>query len=98
MFTTEDVSAFSAVWYERRKDHTASDHRAMNAILDRAVAELQSRQEEEREEFRGQITAFRNLYAFLSQIIPYQDSELEQFYTFCRNLIAKLPPPGESYS
>ena len=40
------------------------------------------------------VTAFRNLYAFLSQIIPYQDSELEKFYTFVRNLISKLPPPG----
>jgi type I restriction enzyme R subunit len=98
IFTLEDVSAFSIVWYGKRKDHTATDHRTMNAILDRAVDEFQRREEEEREEFRGQITAFRNLYAFLSQIIPYQDSELEQFYTFCRNLISKLPPPGDGSS
>lgn len=35
------------------------------------------------------------MYAFLSQIIPYQDSELEKLYAFVRNLIAKLPPPGD---
>lgn len=93
IFTTEDVSAFSVVWFGKKKDHTATDHRTMNAILDRGVDAFQRREEAEREEFRGQITAFRNLYAFLSQIIPYQDSELEQFYTFCRNLISKLPPP-----
>ena len=98
IFTHEDVSAFSSVWYGKTMDHTASDHRVMNAILDRAVEAFQGREEEEREEFRGQITAFRNLYAFLSQIIPYQDSELEQFYTFCRNLISKLPPPGDGSS
>lgn len=98
IFTTEDVSAFSVVWYGKKKDHTATDHRTMNATLDRAVDAFQRREEEEREEFRGQITAFRNLYAFLSQIIPYQDSELEQFYTFCRNLISKLPPPGDGSS
>lgn len=98
IFTPEDVSAFSAVWYEKKKDQTATDHRKMNGILDRAVDAFQGREEEEREEFRGQITAFRNLYAFLSQIIPYQDSELEQFYTFCRNLISKLPPPGDGSS
>lgn len=46
------------------------------------------------EAFRGQLTAFRNLYAFLSQIIPYQDGELERIYAFVRNLISKLPPPG----
>lgn len=98
IITLKDVSDFSSVWYGKRKDHTATDHRIMNAVLDRTVARFMKRDEEEREEFRGQITAFRNLYAFLSQIIPYQDSELEQFYTFCRNLISKLPPPGNGSS
>ncbi len=37
---------------------------------------------------------YRNLYTFLSQIIPYQDTDLEQLYTFVRNLLAKLPPSG----
>jgi type I restriction enzyme R subunit len=49
----------------------------------------------EREEFRGVLIAYRNLYAFLSQIIPYQDSDLEKLYTFVRNLIAKLPPADD---
>jgi type I restriction enzyme R subunit len=31
------------------------------------------------------------LYLFLSQVIPYQDSELEKRYTFGRYLLAKLP-------
>ncbi len=51
--------------------------------------------EERREEFRGQLKAYRNLYAFLSQIIPYQDSDLERLYAFVRNLLSKLPPPGD---
>ena len=32
-----------------------------------------------------------NLYGFLSQIIPYQDSYLERLYVFVRQLAAKLP-------
>ena len=32
-----------------------------------------------------------NLYGFLSQIIPYQDSDLERLYVFLRHLAAKLP-------
>ncbi len=40
---------------------------------------------------RGNLFAFRNLYAFLSQIIPYQDSDLEKLYTFLRHLSSKLP-------
>ena len=72
-----------------------NDHGVMNAILDAVVQRFQDRKEEEREEFRGQLKAYRNLYAFLSQIIPYQDSDLEQLYAFVRNLLSKLPPPGD---
>ena len=95
IFTPADVSAFAEVWYRRKRDHSASDHRKMNAVLDAVVQRFQARDEAEREEFRGQLTAYRNLYAFLSQIIPYQDSDLERLYAFVRNLLAKLPPPGD---
>jgi type I restriction enzyme R subunit len=37
------------------------------------------------------LVSFRNLYLFLSQIIPYQDSEWEKLYTFGRFLLTKLP-------
>ncbi len=67
----------------------------MNAILDAVVARFRDREEDEQDQIRGQLTAFRSLYAFLSQIIPYQDSDLEKLYTFVRNLISKLPPPGD---
>jgi type I restriction enzyme, R subunit len=98
IFTPEDVTAFAQVWYRGKRDHTASDHKAMNAVLDTVVQRFQEREEEEREEFRGQLTAYRNLYAFLSQIIPYQDSDLERLYAFVRNLSAKLPPSGDGQS
>jgi len=35
--------------------------------------------------------SIRNLYGFLSQVIPYQDSDLERLYVFLRHLTAKLP-------
>ena len=95
VFTPEDVMAFANVWYRRARDHSASDHRAMNAVLDAVVERFSALDEGKQEEFRGQLTAYRNLYAFLSQIIPYQDSDLERLYAFARNLLAKLPPPGD---
>src|SRR5690606_910753 len=39
----------------------------------------------------GKAQAFLNLYGFLSQVIPYQDSDLERLYVFLRHLSAKLP-------
>ena len=95
IFTPADVAAFAEVWYRGKRDHSATDHRVMNAVLDAVVQRFQDCEEDEREEFRGQLTAYRNLYAFLSQIIPYQDTDLERLYAFVRSLLAKLPPPGD---
>jgi len=47
--------------------------------------------EEAQEEFRSLLFAFRGLYAFLSQVIPFADSDLEKLYTYTRFLAAKLP-------
>ena len=66
----------------------------MNAALDPAVSRFTARLEEAEEEtelWRGKVQAFRNLYGFLSQVIPYQDSDLERLYVFLRHLAAKLP-------
>jgi type I restriction enzyme R subunit len=95
IFTAADVSAFAAIWYRPKRDHSARDHQAMHAVLDAVVQRFQAREDEDREQFRGQLTAYRNLYAFLSQIIPYQDSDLERLYAFVRNLLAKLPARGD---
>ena len=95
IFTPSDVTAFTRVWYRARRQHSANDHRLMNAVLDAVVERFQDCEEERREAFRGQLKAYRSLYAFLSQIIPYQDSDLERLYAFVRNLLAKLPPPGD---
>ena len=95
VFTPADVTAFAEVWYSAKREHTGRDHRVMNAVLDAVAQRFKEREEKEREEFRGQLKAYRNLYAFLSQVIPYHDSDLERLYAFARNLLAKLPPPGD---
>ena len=95
IFTPQDVTGFAAVWFKSRRDPSGQDHKQMNAILDRCVARFKQREETEQEAFRGLLTAFRNLYGFLSQIVPYFDQELEQLYTFVRNLGPKLPQPGD---
>ena len=95
IFTPADVTAFANVWYRAKRQQSVSDHREINAVLDSVAERFIGLEEEEREKFRGQLKAFRNLYAFLSQIIPYHDSELERHYAFVRKLLLKLPPPGD---
>jgi type I restriction enzyme R subunit len=95
VFTPADITAFAEVWFKKRREPSGQDHRIMNAVLDRSVERFKELDEPVQEEFRGQLTAFCNLYSFLSQIMPYFDDGLEQLYAFLRNLAPKLPRPGD---
>lgn len=89
-----EVSEFSNIFFAPKRRQSLNDHRNMNVLLDQAVtrfAQLQQTEGEEAELWRGKAQAFRNLYSFLSQVIPYQDSDLEKLFTYLRHLALKLP-------
>ncbi len=88
---TEEVQAFCAVYFKPRRKSSVSDHEQMNAVLDQAVQRYKALEAEQQDECKAQLVNFRNLYGFLSQVIPYQDSDLEQLYTYLRFLLTKLP-------
>ena len=103
IFMHEDIDRFCNVYFKPKQKQSAADHEAMNAALDPAVSRfnvLLKEKEDEAELLRSKLNAFRNLYAFLSQIIPYQDSDLEKLFVFIRHLSPKLPKKksGPEYS
>ena len=94
IYLDEEVERFSAVYFAPKRRQSALDHKTMNAALDPAVSRFDALQKETKEEaelWRGKVQAFLNLYGFLSQVIPYQDSDLERLYVFLRHLTPKLP-------
>ncbi|MEK7353750.1 MAG: type I restriction endonuclease subunit R, partial [Chloroflexota bacterium] len=95
VYYKSEVEEFSKVFYRPKETQTAADHARMNACIDPAVNRFKNLDEEAREEFRGWLTAYRNLYAFLSQVIPFQDSDLEKLYSYIRFLLMKLPRRNE---
>ena len=109
IYLEEEVQEFAEIFFAPKRKQSASDHKKMNALLDKAVerfrqlqkekdAESTEEGEDEAELWRGKSQAFRNLYVFLSQVIPYQDSDLEKLYTYLRHLMLKLPKRrGVSY-
>ena len=102
VYLGEEVERFCAVYFKPKERQSALDHQAMNAALDPAVSRFTVRRDDDEDEaelWRGKVLAFRNLYGFLSQVIPYQDSDLERLYVFLRHLAAKLPrrKSGPSY-
>lgn len=94
IYLTEEVERFCAVYFKPKQRQSVADHQTMNAALDPPVSRFTVRLREHSDEaelWRGKVHAFRNLYRFLSQVIPYQDSDLERLYIFLRHLAAKLP-------
>lgn len=96
IFSSDDVNEWCEIWFRDRMNPTGGEHKKLNSILDRVVEQYKAHTEEEQALFKSQLASFRNLYLFLSQIIPYQDSELEKLYTFGRYLLTKLPRTQES--
>ena len=97
IYKNEDVEQFSSVYFKPKRRQSSNDHQLMNAALDPCVSrfkELQKNQSDEAELWRGKMLAFCSLYGFLSQIIPYQDSDLERLYVFLWHLATKLPKRG----
>jgi len=93
IYLSEEVQRFCEIYFKPSQRQSAADHQGMNAALDPAVdrfGALQQEDEDEAELWRGKLYSFRNLYSFLSQIIPYQDSDLEKLYVFLRHLAPKL--------
>ncbi|MFZ4550245.1 MAG: type I restriction endonuclease subunit R [Aquabacterium sp.] len=87
----EEVKAFCGVYFKPERKISVRDHATMNGILDPAVERFKELDEVEGDEIKALLINFRNLYGFLSQVIPYQDSDLEQLYTYLRFLLTKLP-------
>ena len=61
------------------------------ALLHPVVERFKELPEDERAEFRGRLTDYVRLYAFLAQVLPFADADLEKLYVFARHLRRLLP-------
>jgi len=90
VYWKSEVSSFSKVFFKPR--HTKEDQAKLYTILQPAVERyVYIADKEKKEEFKHTLYAFVRLYAFLGQIIPFQDVELEELYAFLRMLGNALP-------
>ena len=99
VWTPSELDGFAQVFFKLRPDQKLTDHAKLNAWLDPAVDRFKALGEdgdaraEKQELFRGKLVAFRNLYGFIGQIVPFADPDLEKLYTYGRMLLRKLPRP-----
>ncbi len=90
LYDQTEIENFAARYF----DPTATQDK-LNAALDPVVQRYIKISAEEQSDFRRQLTNYIRLYAFLSQILPFVDTELEKFYEFARHLLRKLPTTRE---
>jgi len=90
VYTEADVAAFAKVYF----DPKATQDR-LYAVLAPVVERFQGLSEEEQQDFRGQLTDYVRLYAFLAQVLTFADADLEKLYVFARHLRRLLPADRE---
>lgn len=92
VYHQSEIDDFARIFYDpRHRGNYAKVQGRLYGILDIAVDRYKQKDEEAQEEFKGSLTAFVNLYSFLSQIMPFQDVALEKLYSYGRMLLTRLP-------
>ena len=92
IWTESELEAFAKVFYRPKASLTDREHEEIHRQLRPAEDRFAAWDDEEaRDKWRGSLQAFVRLYAFLSQVMPYADRELEVRYSFGRLLLKRLP-------
>ncbi|MBF0611879.1 MAG: type I restriction endonuclease subunit R [Magnetococcales bacterium] len=92
-----EVEAFAWVFYRGPGKHSSSDHAHLQKHLQPAVDRFKAlAEDEERCTFRDKLSGYVRVYAFLSQVIPYADPDLEMLYSFGRFLVPHLEMDQDS--
>ncbi len=90
VFTETDVKDFAAIYFGA---NSAQDR--LYSALAPVVQRFKEMHEDERHEFRGELSDYVRLYSFLAQVLPFSDVGLEKLYAFARHLRRLLPHDGE---
>ena len=86
VYAPSDVDDFARVYFD-----AAATQDRLYALLASPVKRFTGLHEEQRAEFRGHLTDYVRLYAFLAQVLPFADPDLEKLYVFARYLRRLLP-------
>src|SRR6266568_6833461 len=76
-YSEEDVNRFATIYFDSKATQDKL-YAALTPVVDRYKEAL----DEEKADFKGHLTDYVRLYAFLSQIITFVDTDLEKLYAF----------------
>lgn len=101
-----ETDNFCNIFFKSAQLLSVNDQAKLNAYIDPAVERFKQLPEEttqgdvvhdiNQENFKHALQTFVRTYAFLTQIMPFTDVELEKLYTYGRFLLKKLPRKNQS--
>jgi len=87
LFIDYELKEFCEIFFDKKKEQEL-----LQPVLNRVVQNWSRIDiEEERETFRSLIQSYIRLYGYISQIVTFEDIELEKLYIFLKYLNKKLP-------
>lgn len=86
LFTDVEVDHFARLYFT-----PGMTQDRLHTPLDPVVERFNDLSEEAQGDFRSKLMDYIRQYAFLSQILPFEDADLEKLYVFARFLRRKLP-------
>ncbi|MDX1943195.1 MAG: type I restriction endonuclease [Saprospiraceae bacterium] len=93
IYWENEIDAFANVYFNpATKLNHPKEQKYLYAFTDNAVDRFKAiNEEEKKDEFKKGLRTWTNLYAFLSQIMPFVDTEFEKFYAYAKLLQTRLP-------
>lgn len=93
VYWEQEIEAFANVYFDpKTKLNTPKQQKHLYAFTDPAVDRYRAiTSEAKQDEFKKSLRSWTNLYAFLSQIMPFIDAEFEKFYAYAKLLQTRLP-------
>jgi type I restriction enzyme R subunit len=90
VYAQDDVESFAKVYFDKK----ATQDQLYSALAP-VVERFRAISADEQRDFRGQVTDYVRLYAFLAQVLTFADTDLEKLYVFARHLRRLLPVDRE---
>ena len=90
VFTQAEVDAYAALFFDSK---TSQDR--LYAFLAPIIERFKELEDDQGQEFRGELSDYVRLYSFLAQVLPFSDPGLEKMYVFTRHLRRVLPFTGD---
>jgi type I restriction enzyme, R subunit len=86
VYTRQQVKDFAKIFFNPKEQAEK-----LQPILDEVALVFGKLEENKQEDFRSMLQNYIRFYGFVSQLVTFKDTDLEQLYVFAKSLNRKLP-------